>query len=234
MQKRRFTEALPRVSSTWRSDGWTAPEPLVDLVSKSVNVEIRIEFYASQLGLDRCSDSASAVRRYITAAHGQKVVFGEARRIIRLGEMTCACTIECLLCDFRSPQCFTLCTKCVCVWVYFCICPCGLWVSNDQNRSVIALAGPEERECVRQRFDKWTFATLMECENVILIIWIDHQEFNGLIFDHTPVTTAAKMWAWAWLPTAAVGAFNWTELNPRAPSLRPPLSPRPSHISSLS
>lgn len=235
MQKRRFTETLPRVSSTWRSDGWTAPEPLVDLVSKSMNVEIRIEFYASQLGLDRCSDSVRlcggtsllhTVRRLFLARQDGLLDWGKLLVHVRLS--VCCVTLGAHSVSLSVPS------VCVCVWVYFCICPCGLWVSNDQNRSVIALAGPEERECVRQRFDKWTFATLMECENVILIIWIDHQEFNGLIFDHTPVTTAAKMWAWAWLPTAAVGAFNWTELNPRAPSLRPPLSPRPSHISSLS
>lgn len=74
----------------------------------------------------------------------------------------------------------------------------GLWVFDDHNLSEIALVGqraPEEGDKSmhgRQRFDKWTFATLMECENGILIIRIDRLRFKGLIFNHKSTETARR------------------------------------------
>lgn len=66
-----------------------------------MNVEIRIEFYASQLGLGRCSDLVWLCDG-TSLLHTVRRLF-LARQDGLLDWEKCACTMECVLCDFRSP-----------------------------------------------------------------------------------------------------------------------------------
>ena len=81
-----------------------------------MNVEIRIEFYASQLGLDRCSDSVRlcdgtsllhTVRRLFLARQDGLLDWGKL--LVHVRSSVCCVTL--------GAHSVSLCTKCVCACV---------------------------------------------------------------------------------------------------------------------